>query len=282
MYTGLALISLLSWGIGDAYATLSARRIGVFSTSVWNMFFGYFFSIFLIPFFISELAQMTLRIFLLNLVLGVVFAIGLVYFNKALATSNSAIAGSISASFTSLTVILSVIFFDDQLNFFSALCIFLIFLGIFILLFDFSVFLKLKKNTKGIFFAFVPLLCWGTYYAFIKIPVEAVGWFWPQVITLSLFPLLIFFEKFRGRKSNLRKPGIPAVLNGVLVAIGEFSYNAAISFGPTAIVAPIAGSYPVLFIIIVSCFLKEEKLDKQQIIAIFMVLSGIVSLTLSN
>lgn len=273
-----ALISFLGWGIGDIFGTVATRKIGAYSTSFWSMVVGVVaFSIF-IPYVSHNLNNFTFHILFLNIVLGIIFIIGLISFNEALRMSNPSLVGTISASFAALTVILSVIFLKESLSFLQIISIVAIFSG---LLFSLKPQKKFSlKVKKGVFLALLTMITWGVYYTFIKIPVNQIGWFWPQYITLSLFPLLFFFMKARKYKLSKmydKKIFLPLLANGVLVAIGEFSFNFGISRGLSSIVAPISGAYPVLFVIL-AFFLFKDKISKQQVFGIMVTLLGIVML----
>ena len=66
---------------------------------------------------------------------------------------------------------------------------------------------------------------------------------------------------------------------GVLTTGGTFSFNAALQLGNAAIVAPIAGSYPVLFVLLASIFFKD-RISASQKLGIIFGLMGIVGLSI--
>lgn len=66
----------------------------------------------------------------------------------------------------------------------------------------------------------------------------------------------------------------------IFVTAGMFAYNLGILSGHTSIVAPIAGSYPVLFVLLTRLVFKE-KLTKQQTVGIISSLLGIIMISLS-
>jgi len=69
---------------------------------------------------------------------------------------------------------------------------------------------------------------------------------------------------------------LPASL---LISIGGFSYDIAISQGLVAVVAPIASSSVTLFVVLAFIFLKDP-ITRQQIIGIITTLIGIVLLSI--
>jgi len=87
----------------------------------------------------------------------------------------------------------------------------------------------------------------------------------------------------RIRKIGLKKPTyeralLPLIMAAVILGIGDFSFNFAISKGLTAIVAPIAGSYPTLFVVL-SFLIFKDPIRKQQIFGIILTVIGIVLLS---
>lgn len=278
-----ALIAFFGWAIGDIFGTFATRRLGSFATSAWGMAAGILTAGLFIPFVHRNIIQFTAEILIINIFLGLVFIIGLICFNEGLRVGNPSVVGTISASFTAVVVVLSIIFLKEQINFNQILAIILIFLGVILSGFDLGFKKDKGKFRKGIIYALITMISWGVYYAFIKLPVEQIGWFWPQMITLSLFPLIFYF--IRKRKGGISIPSYKdsslflVVMNGILVGGGEFAYNFAISHGYVAIVAPIAGSYPVLFVILASLFFKEQITRKQKY-GILTTLLGIVFLSI--
>ena len=66
-----------------------------------------------------------------------------------------------------------------------------------------------------------------------------------------------------------------------LTSMANFAFNLGITYGFTAIVAPVAGSAPVLFVII-SRFVFKEALTGQQRLGILFSLAGIVLIGISS
>jgi drug/metabolite transporter (DMT)-like permease len=138
-----------------------------------------------------------------------------------------------------------------------------------------------KIISKGIVFALIASVSWGIYFAFVKLLVVEVGWFWPNYIVFLFFPLMFLFMKMR--KIELKLPTVnnvfwPLIISVVLVRIAEYSYNFAITKGQVTVVASIAGANPTLFVVLAFLFLKDP-IRKQQILGIVITLAGIVFLS---
>ena len=278
-----ALISFLGWGIGDIFGTIATRKIGAFSTTLYSYILRVAIFALYIPFALAELSHLTKDIFLINIILGVLLLIGFLAFNEALRTASAPLVGTIAASFVVVVVILSIIFLKESITARQLIAILIIFAGLVLSTLDLR---KLKAGkflaSRGIFLAVVAMMTWGIYFTFIKIPVREIGWFWPNYISFTLFPLVLVFTHVRKIKlnaPNYKGAFIPLCGTVLLTGIAEFSFNSAISRGLTAIVAPIAGSYPTLFAVLAFLVFRDP-ITRQQIIGIIVTLIGIVFLSI--
>lgn len=277
-----ALISYFGWGIGDIFGTIAARKIGAYSSTLWYLIFQFVLSLPLAFLFVDKLQSLTLALFAFNFFIGIIGTAGLVTFYEGLKIGPVSLVGTISGSFVIVVVILSILFLGESLTNQQIAAMLIIFLGLFISTLNFR---ELKNRRvlagKGIVLAVITMFLWGIYWAFIKIPVEALGWYWPAMISLSSFVPLFLYLRFRKEKINSFKQSktiIPVLLNAILLGTGSFSFNFAIGYGLTSIVAPIAGSYPTLFAILAFYFFKD-KLTKREILGIIITLAGIVFLS---
>jgi drug/metabolite transporter (DMT)-like permease len=277
-----ALISFLCWGTGDIFATIVSRKLGSYSANIWASVFKLIvFSVY-IPFAISSLSQLTLESTGMIAVLSIVLAVANLSYNEGLRIANPSLVATISGSFIAVVVILSLIFLKESVTTYQILSIIVIFFGTLLSTLDVKQLRKgIMKSGRGIILATVTMLLWGVYFTFIKIPVNEVGWFWPTYLSALSFPFVVLFAKFRKSKMpnpNYDKCLLPFLLMVLITGIAEFSYNSAIDTGMTAVVAPIAGSYPVLLAIL-AYFIFRDPITRQQKIGIAISLLGIVSLS---
>lgn len=239
-------------------------------------------SIFYGPFVLADLKNLTTEIFLLNLSLGLLLAIAALCFNKGMQIGNPSLVGTIASSFAALVVVFSIIFLGERVSGNQLFAIVIIFVGIILASLNFTA-LKSEKNliNKGVLFALAAMLLWGLYFTFIKIPIREIGWFWPSVI--SSFSTLVFLSLVRFRGVKLVKPKenktlVYLILTIITVKSAELSFNYALSKGLTVVVAPIAGSYATLFVILAFLVFKDP-ITRQQIAGIITTLIGIVLLS---
>lgn len=278
-----ALVSYFGWGVGDIFGTIAVRKIGSYSTALWRFILGIVLFSFYAPFVLDNLKNLTSSLLLLNIAIGIIGIVGLICFYEGLRITNPSLVATIYAAFAAWVVIFSLIFLNETITDSQVIFIIIIFLGLFLCTVDFNQ-IKKGKNilNRGILLAIIAMFSHGIYFTFIKIPVRELGWFWPAMISLLMFPLLLIF--MRARKIRLVKPThkgvfLPVVLNSILLTTAELSFNSAIGRELTAIVAPVAGSYPTIFVVLAFLIFKDP-ITKQQIVGIVTTLVGIVLLSI--
>src|SRR6266702_3738579 len=110
-----AFITFLTWGSGDIFATVASRKMGAYSASFYGYFFGFLPATFYIPFAIASLHAFSLPMILLTIFLAIIELVAFYAYYVGLRLGNASLVGTISGSFTSLVVILSVLFLGDRL-----------------------------------------------------------------------------------------------------------------------------------------------------------------------
>ncbi len=278
-----ALFSYIGWGVGDIFGTVAARRMPALSLTFWVMVFGFVLFSLYIPFAVSDLQRLTFPIFVLIMVLGVLFTIGELAFNQALRVSNASVAETIGSSFPAITVVLSLFFLGERVSTAQLAAILTILVGVVLSTLNFAD-LRTRGlwHDKGVVYALFCMLCWGVYFALIKIPIQQIGWFWPTYLGFALFPLMYLFVKWRGvqlQNPNDNSALIPILFSVALLRSGDLAFNYAISKGLTAVVAPIAGSYATLFVLL-SFMIFKDPIKRSQIVGIVVTLLGIVTLSI--
>lgn len=274
-----AIISHLGWAIGDLFVVKVARKMGTYPATLWGMIFAFALYCLMAPFFASDFLRLDWSSFALIMLLSLFLLGGHTAFNHAFQAGNASLVGMISASFVAVSVLLSVIFLGESLSLEKGLLIALTFFGVLLCLMqkDFQL-----EFGKGEWMAVITMICWGIYYAFIKIAIDSVGWFVPSFLFLTLFPLLLFFRPCGDSVSpspfgrNILVILIPSV---ILIGIAELSFNVTLDFGNVVSVLPIAGSYPALFILLSSLVFKEKMLAHQWF-GVFLALIGVIALSI--
>lgn len=280
-----ALLTLIGWAVGDIFVTLASRRVGNIPTVFWGQVFSIILTSIYIPF---TGFPVDFWMFLFALILGLSLSWGTLFYFQALEVGNAQLAGTIGGSFVLPVVLLSVIFFGEKLSLIQVLGIGLILIGLVLSSFELKQ-LKNKKleeifTDKGAKYALLAMIVWGIYYAVIRIPAESIGWFWAFYPANLFFILLFLFGKIKRNSLKVftdKKTLFSILIFSLLINTAQFSYNLGILSGFTSVVAPIAGSYPVLFVILARLVFRE-KLSRQQSLGIIFSLLGIVLISLTS
>ncbi len=279
-----AFLTLVGWAVGDIFVTLASRRVGNIPTIFWGQLFSVIITSFYIP-FVGIPSDLPMLIFAILLCLSLSW--GTVFYFRALEVGNAQLAGTIGGSYVLPTVFLSVVIFGERLSSGQVLGIFLILVGLILSSFELRQ-LKNKKlneifSDKGAKYAFLAMLVWGVFYAVIRVPAEKIGWFWAFYPANFFFIPLLIFGKVKKTALQIFKDGktfLVIILFAVFILMAQFAYNLGILNGNTSIVAPIAGSYPVLFVVLARIVFKE-KLSRQQSLGIVFSLLGIILISLA-
>lgn len=279
------LVPFFGWALGDIFGAFASRKIGAYATTIW-VFIGSFVVLTVYAFFVGFaqlITGITLPLFLLNLLLGFFYVSGNFALNEAFTRTNPSLAGTINAAFPALVLVLSVLFFKDPITLPHILVITIIFAGVFLCTFDFGILKsKAKVVNSGLFFALYAMVSFAVVFTFLRVITDKIGWFWP--IYISLFPSLIFLGMMRIKKIPLVSPLktktlLPILGSTISLRIGDIIFNLGLHSGLAKIVAPIAGAYPVLFVIL-AFFVFKDPIKKQQMIGIVVTLLGIVLLSI--
>ncbi len=280
-----AILTFIGWGTGDIFGVFSSRRLGAFRSALWVNIITVPYLAILAPFFLDELFTFTLPILILNAVLGVIVTCAFMAFLEGARLGKPSILGAIAGSFPALVVILSIIFLGEKLSSIQALAIVVIIAGIVLTSINFKELSGSKvKLERSIGFALLAMVLWGIFFTFIRIPVQQVGWFWANAVSnfAGILALLAYGWRSSGLSRSDIRQGIPPIIGVVLLGgTAMLTYNVAVEVGKNSIVAPIAGAYPVLFVILSSIIFKD-KLTKHQIFGMILALTGIVALSLAS
>lgn len=278
------LAPFFGWALGDIFGAIASRKIGAFATTVW-VFIGSLLLLTLyapVAGFNQLTSGITLPLFLLNLLLGFFYVSGNFALNEAFVRTNPSLAGTINAAFPALVLVLSVLIFKDPITLPHIVVIAVIFLGVFLCTFDFGIFKsKTKVVNTGLFYALYAMICFAIVFTFLRIITDKIGWFWPLYI--ALLPALILFVIMRRKKVVFINPHKTKVMWPILAStlalrIGDIVFNLGLYSGLAKIVAPLAGAYPILFVVLAFLVFKDL-IKRQQLVGISITLVGIVVLS---
>ena len=275
----LALLAYFGWATADTISIRLFRRNnpsiitvvgGIYRLALWLV---------LLPLFINQIKQITLRPLVFNLLAGFSSGLGLYFFGKATKTANSSLVTAISGGWGVSALILSVIFLKEKITLLQWLAIILTFVGLYFATFSPNWF-KNKKifSQKGLIYALFAFLLWGFCGAFLKIPARSYGWYWTSVIMLIPYMLVILTETKRIKLKDLfHIVDYKYLLLMVLfIALADMGYNGSFSVGGSAaITGTIGGSYATGSTLL-TYLVYREKITKRQLLGIILSLTGVV------
>jgi uncharacterized membrane protein len=279
-----AFLAFIGWGTGDLFGTIISRKIGSYSAVFWRTIIGLTIFLLAFPLILNSLNLLNLHVLVILFLLSIVGLAGVLFFYEGLRAGNAPLVGTIGASFAALSAVLSIIFFHETVSVLQLICIAIIIFGIILSSLDFKkISFKDIFSDRGVPWALGALTCWGVYFAFVKIPISIVGPYLTSFMVLIFYlPLLFLFlhyKKISLTNPEGRKMWSVNIVNGLLLSLADITYNLALTKGNVSVAAPLAGAYPILFVILASIFFKE-KLNKQQTVGVIFGLLGVVGLSI--
>ncbi|HLD25324.1 MAG TPA: DMT family transporter [Patescibacteria group bacterium] len=281
----MAVATYFGWGAGDAFGAIVTRKIGAYRTVLGVMVITLILFLPLIPSHIAELTAFTPLLLTITIVLGSVFLLGNLAINEALRRTHASLALTVFSSYSALIVILSVIFYHERLTIPQIISIATIFWGVYFCTYAPQGARTLTRSHRiGILWALLGMVSIAVFFTFIKPVVARVGWFWPIYLTSLWLPVVLWIvwkKKELNLPKNWKSAAFPLVACTMLLRGGDFFFNAAIDKGLSAVVAPIAGAYPTLSVILAYLVFREVP-TKRQVLGIILALAGIVALALTQ
>lgn len=281
----LGLYTYFCWGTGDIFGVFASRKVGAYKATAYVYIFGFLIASMYVPFAWSEIHKITLGLFLVNVLIGTAYLGGNLLLNEGFKRSNASLVGIVVNSFPAVVLLLSTIIFKDPISLRQILWVILILSGVFLCSVNFA---DLKKGNvfadTGVRFAFIAAMIFSVYFTFFRVFSNQYGWFWPNYISFSTFPVvLILGKKLFKYKENLEVPKEKTVLGAALLSAfllrsGDMALNYGLSGGFASTVTPLAGAAPSLFLVLSSYFYKD-KTTTQQKVGIGITLLGIILLS---
>lgn len=274
----LGLISMLGYGLGNAMTKVPVRKIGPLRTIFFR---GFLLTILLLAvlFFVIDEVIISFWHIMFMIVISIGGYIALLVFYKGLSKGKVGVVTPIASSSVIITVVLSLIFFNEALNSMQWIAIMLIFLGIILITVNFRHFKSsdLFSMKSGVPYAVLTCVMWGIGFFLFKIPVMVIG---PVLTALLLEGGIALWSGLHMKKTKqffrLKKSMLVYI---VFVAVtgffGTLCFNMGIMHSDVSIVAPIAFSAP-LITALYGRFIYNEHMNIKQWIAVILIILGII------
>lgn len=274
------LMAMFFWGISKVIVKPAIKKIGPYYALFYeHLIVAIVLSIFCIPF--VDIVIPTGKILMYLIAAIIIGALAIYFFFRSMDQGKVSLSAPIAQSSVILTVILSFIFYGESLSNMQLVAIILLILGVILVSFRYSEIARLdfSRTIPGARLALLTLVGWGIYFFLIKPIVIALGpllsvWYLETgVSVLIAIPLM-----FRGLK-NPGKAIVYPLFSGTFVALGSLSFNLGIEKMAVSLFYPIVNS-SVLVTVLCSWIFLKEKLDINQKIAIFLILLGLILISI--
>ena len=273
------IVSMLGFGIQDAFMIKAARTFGGFRTSFYIILVV---TLIMVPlgFFLFSFSGITLAILLGLLAAAVLSATALFSFNKGFHVGNPSIVATVASASGAVTAILSLIFFNQQLTAIQITAVALIVLGTILVSFK-SGKLHLAKGHLGVGYAIIAMIGWGGFFFIISWAVQSVGWFTAGLLVeaMTVVVYLIYSTVTKTQVFIESKHYPYLVMLGVLNMIAFLSYNLGVTYGYTFVVAPVSAAAQVI-VILFSLLVLKEGLSGNQKLGVLLALVGLIVIAL--
>jgi len=283
-YLLAAGITNLSYAVSDVVNGLILRRDSPLKVSVWVAIFA--LGIFLVPmlvFFQDELARLNLVNTLLMLSISTLGLTAYFCFLTGMKRAGVTLTGVITGSFPAVATVAALVFFGERISGPQGAAIAVIVVGVLLssVQGEFRSLLR-DIHQSSLLWAFAASLLFGLFFALVRIPVQRIGYFLPAYAgNLVGIPLYVLIARAFGERDVLKPPKLVLPIAAIAtVQIGAtILYAYALTKGKTAIVAPIAGSYPAVFVVL-AYFVLRERIRTIQYAGVVTTVAGIVGLSL--
>ncbi len=280
----LALITMLSWGTADFFAKKAIDKVGYKTSLILNQLVAFGpLVVFAILFF--KFPQFSVNLALTTVSAGILGVIGYVFLYRGFQKGNVSVVSPITASWSVITTLLAVFFFQETLLPLQIIGIAAVFIGIFLASTNLA---ELKKSIRegrssGISDALISMAAWGIAYTLLR-PMSIVFGPIMALLFLRIAALAVLFSWTKITKTKLSTPTriifTFIAIAGLLDLAGFLAFNISISTAFLSIVGPVAATYPAVTIVLAYLFIKEKIVDNQKI-GIIAILAGLALISLA-
>lgn len=283
-YLGLFLgvAAMAAFGLQDFLMAKSSKVIGIFKTSLGFNFVSLILLL-ILSIFLFGYNGMSLLTFAILIFTAFLATSSILTFTRGLEIGNVSVVATIASAWGAITAILSVIFFGEVISHLQILYVILIVVGTVLTSLDIRSVLRSKKSRfvmAGTEYAILTLFIWGLFFFLLSYLTTKLNWFVVSLfITILTTVLLAIYCTSAKIKAIPEKRSVPLIiLIGIIATISIISYNLGVTYGYTAIVAPVSSASPIITVSLALVILKE-KLQLDQKIGIILVIAGIILLT---
>ncbi|MBN1386158.1 DMT family transporter [Candidatus Woesearchaeota archaeon] len=252
------IVSLLGWGFLDYLVAVAVRKHDRI-----NLFFWHTIVVVVLLSIISVVTVQDMilswKILALTIIMGVLGTVGTLGYYRAFQEGKLTLMSALVNAWPLLTIILAILFLGDHITRFQGYLIIALIVGSVLTSIEFHRF-KYKGLTAGLKHVIIPFFAWAFYFMVFDIFTAQIGWMLAILYThiFILISTMIYGRltkmDFRFHKSTTRY-----VLSiAVLEVVAFICYGLGITYGFTALIAPIIAAVPIVTAILARLLLKER------------------------
>jgi len=279
-----SFIALIGWGLGNSIAKKYSHSLGPSRLAVYRNMTTVCITALAVALFWSK-TMFDARYIMLGFGLSVLGYTGYFCFLKGLETGNLGLVAPISSSRIVISALVGITFLNDHLSGLQWLFIVIIFLGVALS----SVDLKNLKNSavftlkSGIPFALLNAVIWGVVYPFYSLPSAILGAFLFSFIleltglVMSLVQTGLNHKTIRLTRNELKGNIFGLLMVGLAGGMGSVFVNLGYATGHIGIVSAVSSALP-LIAVAYGKWVYKEQLNRRQVLAVALMITGIVLL----
>ncbi|MFO8015473.1 MAG: DMT family transporter [Candidatus Woesearchaeota archaeon] len=270
------LIAMLGWGASKVIVKPAIRKLGPYNALLYeHIFLALLLVIFSAPFIKPVIPGTRTLVLLISAV--IIGSLAIYSLFRAFDIGKVSVTSPIAHSATLITVVLSILFYDESLTTVQMLAVAFLIAGVIMISFRYSDLkkLRLRNTAPGAGFAALTMLGWGIYFFMIKPIVMELG---PllSVVYLETGITIIIAVPLLLKKARLPDRTVYyTIFSGAAVALASWAFNMGIRTAPVSIVYPVANSSVLVTLLLSYIFLKE-RLESNQRLAIALIIIGLV------
>jgi len=206
-------------------------------------------------------------------------------FYKGLETGLVSIVSPVGPTFAAITVILSVIFYQEHLSTLQTVSVGLVMVSVVLVALDLT---KLRKTKRlvlisGVKQGLIASFGWGVSLFLLVKASNDLGWFLPaytfRLVAILFLVVLSFFQRKTLKIPNFSKNIFYLIPVGFFDISAFFSYSFGVLSEYASIVATVSGAFTIITVFLALIFLKE-RLNLNQLTGIGGVILGITLLSI--
>jgi len=284
MLTGIlfGLVSMVGWGIANFLAARASKKNGTLTTFFWMQIGGLALLV-VLAFWFEEGVVWTPRQWMYASVGVILYSAMYLLLYRSFEKGVIAVVSPVFSAFVVVAVIVGLVIFRERLSSLQYLAVVLVTGGILLASSDWRQVAGLKTGivrgglTAGLPEAFSAMLVAGIFFSLLALLAREVGWFGP-VLRIRAAAVVLAGLLMAGLRTRLvaRSSGLRwLILAGMLDSLAFLAFNIGIRAAPAALIAPIAGSFSLVTILLALVLFKERPAANQWA-GIAAIIAGIV------